>query len=184
MRLAFGSTLLVVAGLVFAGCNGPTASTGEVPGDQVGQETGGPTAEPALPDTAHLPRDAKADMVLKTFLNLLQSGEVNRSVELLTRTARQQTAEENLVMRPINGGGTDFQVGTVETLTDDTAHINSVWTADGGSFGIVWVMRNTPEGWRVAGMSTRHPDTAAPVFFNFEDPKDMLEKSKLASDNL
>lgn len=183
MRFAFGCITLVVVGLVFCGCNGPTASTGEVPGDQV-EQAAGPKTETVNLSAGHLPRDAKADDVLKTFLNLLQTGEVNRSVELLTRTARQKTADEELAMRPINGGDMDFQVGSVKTLTDDTAHINSVWMTQGGSFGIVWVMRMTDEGWRVAGMSTRHPETDALVFFNFEDPKDMLAKSELSSDNL
>lgn len=177
MRFVYGSLLLAAFGLCLSGCYGPTASTGEVP-----VEPGAETAttdigvQPAATDSAKLSRDAKPDVVLKTFLDLLQSGEVNRSVELLTRVARRKTAEQELRMQPINGGGLDFRIGNAKQLTDDTAHVNSLWTPSGASFEIVWLMRKTDEGWRIAGMSTASEEGEI-VFFNFEDPQDMMAKA-------
>ena len=54
-----------------------------------------------------------------------------------------------------------YRIGDVEYPAEDrqAAYVNSVWREeqDGSSerFEVVWILRQQPEGWRIAGMASR-----------------------------
>jgi hypothetical protein len=72
-------------------------------------------------------------------------------------------------------------------LEDRGAYVSSTWT-DVGEDGqphsdqIVWLVRNEPEGWRIAGMVTKLFESK--LVLNFEDPQDMLRKQQMAEQEM
>ena len=141
--------------------------------------------------TADIPRDLAPQDVVGKFLDALRSGDENVAAELLTTTARVETAKHDLAVQPPGTPQATYRVGRVEYVTEnrDGAHVTSIWTEPAGrgqkeSYEIVWVMRHEPRGWRIAGMATEVVPGQAPLFLNFEDPADMLQKWRNADAEL
>jgi len=68
-------------------------------------------------------------------------------------------------------------------------HVNSSWREIDESgkdlaYEIVWVLRQEPIGWRVAGMATAVNPAKPPIYLNFEDVPDLLQKWQQADAEL
>jgi hypothetical protein len=143
----------------------------------------------AAPEAAAKPATDKPgpDVAVFEFLKAVQTGDDKKAAEMLTKLAREKTAEMEMVVAPPGSETASFEVGEVELLEDRGAYVSSTWT-DVGEDGqphsdqIVWLVRNEPEGWRIAGMVTKLFESK--LVLNFEDPEDMMRKQKLAEQEM
>lgn len=171
MLRASGWVCLSLVVAVFAGCG--SDSTG--------------TPEAAQAPAASSEKKPGPDVAVFEFLKAVQSGDDKRAAEMLTKLAREKTAEMEMVVAPPGSETASFEVGQVEMLEDRGAYVSSTWTdvGEGGkphSDQIVWLVRNEPEGWRIAGMVTKLFDNK--LVLNFEDPQDMMRKQQLAEQEM
>jgi ketosteroid isomerase-like protein len=128
------------------------------------------------------------DRVIADFLEAVRIGDDKKAADLLTPLARQKTSDMQMVVAPPGSDTAKFQVQDVE-LIGDGAQVATDWT-DLGSDGrphtdrIVWILRQTAQGWRIAGMATRVFADQEPIVLNFEDPADMISKQQLAEEEI
>jgi hypothetical protein len=135
------------------------------------------------------PEEAGPAKVIAEFMDALKTGNTAKASDLLTPTARQKTEEAKLEVGLPASKSATFEVGEVEMIEDDGAHVASTWTdrhedGDERTDKIVWILRKETIGWRVAGMAMKIFDDAMPLILNFEDPADMLRKQQLAEQEL
>jgi hypothetical protein len=141
------------------------------------------------PPTAAVESDNKTpEAVTGEFLEAMRSGDENKAAALLTAAARTRTAEKDMFLAPPGSETARFAVREV-MLVEQGAHVATDWTdvdADGHMHTdrIVWLLRNEPEGWRIAGMATKIFPDRAPVVLNFEDPDDMVRQRQLADEEM
>jgi hypothetical protein len=167
MLRASGFAWVAVAVGALAGCSSEATTTPDA--KSVGEAKPGP------------------DVAVFEFLKAVQSGDDKKAADMLTKTAREKTTEMEMVVAPPGSETASFEVGEVQLLEDKGAYVSSTWTdvdEDGQphSDQIVWVVRNEPEGWRIAGMVTKLFDSK--LVLNFEDPQDMLRKQQLAEQEM
>ncbi len=147
--------------------------------------------EIAVPAQPPIPANATPQQVVATFLESLRGGDEMVAAALLTDKAREETAKKDLAVQPPGTPAAKYQVGEAEYVTPnkDGAHVPSVWTesddqGNSESYEIIWVLRHQQNGWRIAGMATQIVENTAPLFLNFEDPEDMLQKWQQASEEM
>jgi ketosteroid isomerase-like protein len=131
---------------------------------------------------------AAPDRIIADFLEAVRIGDDKKAADLLTPLARQKTSDMQMVVAPPGSDTAKFQVQDVE-LIGDGAQVATDWTdlgADGRPHTdrIVWILRKTAQGWRIAGMATRVFADREPIVLNFEDPADMLRKQQLAEEEI
>ena len=131
---------------------------------------------------------AGPDQVIAEFLEAVRTGNDVKAAAMLTPLARQKTDEVEMVVAPPGSDSATFAVGAVKYV-GDRAHVSCDWTdldVDGHPHTdcIVWILRQVPEGWRVAGMATQVFADREPVLLNFEDPQDMLRQQELAEQEI
>ncbi len=139
--------------------------------------------------TARAISAATPDKAVHQFLEAVRVGNDSTASQMLTKLAREKTAEMQLVVAPPGSETAKFSVGEVEFIGDAGAHVASTWTdivEDGQPHTdtIVWILRKEPEGWRIAGMGTKLFDDAPPLLLNFEDPEDMIRKQRMAEEEM
>jgi hypothetical protein len=132
---------------------------------------------------------ATPDKAVFQFLEAVRVGNDATAGQMLTKLAREKTAEMQLVVAPPGSETAKFSVGEVEFLGESGAHVASTWTdivEDGQPHTdtIVWILRKEPEGWRIAGMGTKLFDDSPPLLLNFEDPEDMIRKQRMAEEEM
>lgn len=122
--------------------------------------------------------------VVTEFLNALKSGNDGVTAGLLTTKAREETAKFQLAVQPPGTPSAIYQVSAGEVSSDDPtmAQVACLWTEkdEAGvehSDEVVWVLHQETEGWRVCGMAAQMPGRNDPVFFDFEDPAEMIRVS-------
>jgi hypothetical protein len=164
-------TVILAAGLaiVSAGCGQAEKGAGPA---------AGPSAKTDGPDRA-----------VAQFLEAVKAGNDAVAGSMLTKLARQKTTEMQLVVAPPGSATAVYQVGEVEFIGSEGAHVASTWTdiAEDGkphTDTIVWILRRDTEGWRIAGMGTRIFEDQGPLLLNFEDPEDMIRKQRLAEEEM
>jgi predicted small lipoprotein YifL len=142
---------------------------------------GAPTTDAG---TAASKQDAP-DAVVTAFLESLRVGNDTLASSLLTDVAQQETQKKGLKVQPPGTPDMTYTIGQTEYVTEakDGAHVGSVWSEklEGGevaSFEVIWVLRLQPQGWRIAGMAMPVGETGEPLFLNFENPEDLIEKWK------
>jgi hypothetical protein len=129
------------------------------------------------------------DAAVFQFLEAVRVGNDTKASEMLTKVARQKTSEAQLVVAPPGSQTASFEVGEVELDGESKAQVASKWT-DIGDDGkpntdvIVWLLRQDPEGWRIAGMATKLFDNQPPLILNFEDPEEMVQKQRQAEEEM
>jgi hypothetical protein len=165
---------LVLMGLVLVGC-GSKESTPAASIDAKG------TGESASGTQATAAKVEPPEAVVTAFLESLRNGNDAVAGALLTDVARVETQKHGLKVQPPGTPDMTYQIGQTEMMEPNGAHVGSVWTnklEDGSaeSFEVIWVLRRETQGWRIAGMATpaMGPDSD-PLFFNFEDPADLLQ---------
>lgn len=164
-----------LAALTFAGCG----SKADTPAANVPSAPASGTPEAAAQTT----KVEAPDAVVSAFLESLRAGNDTMAAALLTDLARQETTKKGLKVQPPGTPDMTYQIGQTEFVTEakDGAHVGSVWseklpTGETASFEVIWVLRREPQGWRIAGMATPVGDDSQPLFLNFEDPDDLLQK--------
>lgn len=138
-------------------------------------------------DAGQLPTaDSSPDLVVEKFLVALRDGDRSTAAALLTSKARDETAKHDLVVAPPGSPNAEFYVGEIVFVDEAQtgAHVKSIWAETEGpqevSYELVWALRQQDDGWRIAGMATEIVSGERPVFLNFEQPEDMLEKMQQA----
>jgi hypothetical protein len=151
---------------------------------------GGSQDEPAgEPTKQSSDRVLAPELAVFDFLEAVRTGDNVKASAVLTKTVRQETAARDLVVAPPGSETASFEVGAVEYVGDEGAHVASTWT-DIGDDGrpepseFLWVLRREPEGWRIAGVIYKVFDDAPPLILNFEDPDDMQRKQKLLAQEM
>lgn len=153
----------------------------------VGCSSENSSAPETQPAAASTDQQAGPDVAVFEFLKAVQTGDDQKAALMLTKVAREKTAEMEMVVAPPGSETASFEVGEVQLLNESNAYVSSTWT-DVGEDGqphsdqIVWVTRRDPEGWRIAGMVTKFLESK--LVLNFEDPADMLRKQQLAEQEM
>lgn len=167
---------LAILAVGVMGCGGsdqagekPGAGGGDGKSGVAGGKTGAQAAGPAA---------AVAD-----FLEAVRTGSDEKAAAMLTKTARQKTAEMNMEVAPPGSDTAQFKVGKVEYLAKDGARVASTWSdldenSQRQTDEILWMVRREPEGWRIAGVAATVFKGEPPLLLNFEDPEEMLRKQE------
>jgi hypothetical protein len=126
--------------------------------------------------------------VIHSFLTALRDGDEHTTSTLLTNKAREETARRNLTVKPPGAPSAKFEIGQVEYIgpQQSGAHVTSTWMEDDEqgnriAYEVVWALRRESRGWRIAGLAANLSESEPPVFLNFEDPEDMIEKQQRAA---
>jgi hypothetical protein len=126
---------------------------------------------------------AAPDKAVSAFLSAICSQNENQMFALLTEDARTGLKAKGISPQLPSSGTTSFEVGEMEQV-EGGAHVASKWIeqANDGSrqvTEVLWMLRQEPAGWRVAGMAMKVFDDLPAVILNFEDPDDMIRKLDL-----
>lgn len=130
------------------------------------------------------PTSATPQAAVKTFLTAVKAGDDASAEKMLTPLTIESIRKYEITVAPPGSDTASFEVGEVEMVAEDGAHVASRWTDvdDQGqphSDNIVWMVRKEEQGWRIAGMAAVVFPGEPPVFLNFEDPEDMMRKQQL-----
>lgn len=117
------------------------------------------------------------------FLEAVRTGNDQKAALMLTKLARQKTAELNMEVAPPGSDTAQFKVGKVEHLAEGGARVASTWSdldenSQRRTDEILWMVRREPEGWRIAGVAATVFKGEPPLLLNFEDPEEMLRKQE------
>lgn len=183
MRCGSWTILAAFVASVVAGCS------------QSGSESPAPEASAAASTTPQAAPDESGPgpaEAVHAFLQAVRDGKDEDANNMLTSTAREETAKLDMVVAPPGSDTATFEVGEVELLSqgdEQGAHVASTWT-DVGDDGqphtdeIIWMLRKEPEGWRIGGMATKVFEDEPPLLLDFENPKDMQRKQQLAEQEM
>jgi hypothetical protein len=148
--------------------------------------------ELTLDETSQVPlpvaNTSKPDAVVAAFLDALRDGNDQVAEAPLTTIARRETQEHELSVQPPGSPSAQYAIGEVKHVQGGV-HVSSSWSesdesGEQSTYEIVWVLRQEPIGWRVAGMATAVNPAKPPVFLNFEDVPDLLQKWQQADEEL
>lgn len=174
--LAIVATLCVL-GLI--GCSGKSASP---VAESDPSDAGATVANHAgQPHPVAVPATAKPEEVVSVFLDAIRRGDSATTEALLTAKAREELEKHDFAVVPQATPNMQFDItGTQIVGQNDGAHVHCRWTEryeDGDeSYDVVWVLRQHPEGWRVAGLAMQLVPEQPVQFLNFEDVADMEQK--------
>lgn len=142
---------------------------------------------PAAGTTAETtaPKNDPPDVAVRQFLEAIRVGDHKLAEGMLTDTARQKTAEADLMVAPPGSPTAKFEIAEMEIIENQVAHVATIWTdiGEGGkpqANEFVWALRLQPNGWRIAGVAVQLFPNQAPLLLDFEDPADMLRKQQMA----
>ncbi|MCA9248516.1 MAG: hypothetical protein KDA42_15430 [Planctomycetales bacterium] len=178
--------LLAFVMFVPVGCSQSEPAVSEAPTAET-PAAAAAAAAPAASQAAATPKSTTPDEAVFSFLDAVRRGNDDQAGQMLTSTARQKTAEMDMVVAPPGSDTATFKVGETRLVGQDGAHVASAWTdldPEGGkrTDQITWILRKQPNGWRIAGMATKIFADQDPVVLNFEDPQEMLEKQRIAEE--
>lgn len=166
--------------------------TSSEPGDSQVNAPAGESSKAKKTKAAKADPVSGPDVAVYDFLEAVRTGNDTKANDMLTKIAREKTAELDMVVAPPGSDTASFEVGDVEILKGEElggAHVACTWTdvdEDGETHtdNIIWMLRLEDEGWRIAGMATKIFEDELPLFLNFEDPEDMMRKQQLAEQEM
>ena len=130
--------------------------------------------------SAAISPDASPADVVRALLKSLKDGDQKQTAALLTERALAETSRNKFSLSNVAAPGLDCTINGAEYPDEQTAHVDSVWSdgegKDAERFEIVWVLKQTPAGWRISGMGTPIFPTEPLVWFNFEDGEDFVRQ--------
>jgi hypothetical protein len=180
-KLLFAATSIVVISL---GCGRAPAEVSTAAATNSRDQTVDSASQVplAVADTS------KPDAVVAAFLDALRDGDDEVAEALLTTIARRETQEHELEVKTPGAPSARYEIGEVKHVQGGV-HVNSSWreideSGNELAYDIVWVLRQEPIGWRVAGMATAVNPAKPPVYLNFEDVPDLLQKWQQADAEL
>jgi len=124
----------------------------------------------------------KPEQIVDSLLKSMKAGNKTGVASLLTNTARIETAKAGLDIQPPAMPNAAYKVLEAVLPPEDpgVAHVSSIWSEGEDHFEIIWVLRQEPIGWRVAGMALTVDENQDPLFCNFENPAEMLKVTEEA----
>ncbi len=169
MRRQHGWIALAMLAMCVAGCRG-SQEPGEAPASAAEEQSSAQLEGPAA--------------AVHEFLEAVRAGDDDKVVRMLTTTAREKSAEMNLVTAFPASDTAEFTVGQVQYLAADGARVACTWSdLDENSRRkndeVLWILRREPSGWRIAGMAMTVFEGEPPLLLNFEDPEEVLRKRRL-----
>ena len=117
------------------------------------------------------------------FLEAVRTGDDDKAALMLTKLARQKTAELHMEVAPEGSDTAQFKVGSVQLLPGDRAQVASTWSdldenSQRRTDEILWMLRRQLEGWRIAGVAATVFEGERPLQLNFENPEEMIRKQE------
>ena len=124
------------------------------------------------------------EATVSRFLEAVRIGDEAQAAGLLTPLARQRTGQLDMQVAPPGSETASYEVGQVTPIDGATAHVASTWTdldvhGQTRTDEIIWTVRSTSEGWRIAGMAAKVFADRPPVVMNFENPEEMIRQQEL-----
>ncbi len=149
-----------------------------------------PPGEVAQAPAVVIPADLKPEQVIDRFLAAVCKGDDRTAEALLTKLSVENTKKYDLQVAPQGSETAKYEVGECKLVgdaNDQGAYVASKWTDidDTGkpkTDEIVWMIHKEAEGWRIVGMGITPFEDLDVVYFNFEDPQDMLVKFQQIND--
>jgi len=174
-----GLVVVVLLGLVLLvpiGCGGPTSN-------QTGPKAAGDSRDtnPST-ETAKLTGPAAT---VHAFLEGARRGDDRAVAAMLTGTARTKMAEYKLPVAPPANDTAQFELGEVQMPNGQIARVACRWiekdpeTGQSQSQDATYLLRNEPEGWRIAGVARMVFPNEPPLLLNYEDPEDMVRQVQM-----
>ena len=165
MRRQHGWIALAVVAMCVAGCRG---------------------SQQAAEEESSAQREGPAAAV-REFLEAVRAGDDDKVVQMLTVTAREKSAEMNLISALPASDTAEFTIGEVEFLSADGARVACTWSdldenSQRNSDDVLWMLRREPSGWRIAGMAATVFEGEPPLLLNFEDPEEVLRKRRFVQE--
>lgn len=162
---------------VWVGCGAPQGG---------GEAESSAAASGDTEDQAKLEPPAEA---VARFLDAVRRGDDKAATAMFTPLARQRADEIGLAVAPRGSDTATFEVGKVEYVSGDVAHVDSTWSdlAEDGhrhTDHIRWIVHKVPEGWRVGGMTAEVFPDQPPLALDFENPEEMLKKLEAFRDEM
>ncbi len=119
--------------------------------------------------------------VVHAFLEATRGGDDEVASSLLTRKAIEETTKRGLSVRPPGSASMHYTIGRTEPGPNNGVYVNSVWAdklEDGSpeEYQVVWILRQEPVGWRIAGMAVQMDEGADPLFVDFESPGELAQQ--------
>ncbi len=156
-----------------AGC-GDSATTGEVPASGDGGGQPAPLEPPAA--------------AVAEFLDAARSGDSKRTAMMFTEAARQLVDELQIVISPPTSDTAEFVIGKVKYFGEDAARVACTLSdldenSQRCSEEVIWMVRQEPEGWRIAGAATTSAEGQPSQAIDFEDRQQMAEMRQAQQGN-
>lgn len=139
---------------------------------------------------SNVERDGKSPQeVVANFMEAFQKGDAELANAMLTPLAREMTQQHDLVVSPPGSETGSFKIGDVEEVAENGVHVECSWTDvdDAGeevTEEMIYVVENSDEGWRIAGMIISVFDGEEPLVLDFSDPEDMIRKQQLVEEEM
>jgi hypothetical protein len=158
--------------------NGKTSTTSVLPDNSASE------VSPAAIDES----DPRA--VCQRFLESLQSGNRIAAENLLTRKALQVTGKAGLVLEPLSGPNSQFDVREPQyaTIKNEVAYVDCEITdldeKSDSTFTVSWIVKKQNDHWRIAGLLMALEEGTPNKMFSFENPNDVEEIKLRAADDL
>jgi hypothetical protein len=99
-------------------------------------------------------------------------------------------AQHKLPVAPAASDRARFVLGEVQMPNDQIARVACRWiemdmeTGKSSAQDATYLLRNEPDGWRVAGVARIVFPNEPPLLLNYEDPEDMLRQVELLRDEI
>jgi hypothetical protein len=160
-------TITLLLSVSLCGCGGETGSTEPQQPDSQEETPAGTQA------AAELEAPAAA---VHSFLEAAIAGNDKGATAMLTRVAREKASDTAQSLAPERSDTTTFQIGQVEYLGENGARVGCTLSNNGSTSNMIWMVRNDPEGWRIAGTALEVFEGEPPALLDFEDPEGMEQK--------
>jgi hypothetical protein len=123
---------------------------------------------------------------VQAFLEGVRRGDDETVKAMFTEKARTELARVGQNVAPRASDSTRFEVGQTQFSPADAnvAYVPSMRIKTDAATGqpqrdeFVWALRNTPEGWRIAGMAITVEPGKPPEMVNFEDMGPQVAESR------
>ncbi len=162
-RVSFGIFLTFLAlSLSWCGCSQAPATSESA-------------SAPAVSDDA---KEAVNAAVLR-FLNAVRSGQDETVFEMMSPTARQICSRDKIPSLPASDSA-KFTIDEITLLGGDGAHVRTTMIdldeqGEKVEESLVWALRSTSEGWRIAGVAFSLFEGFEPIVVNFESKEDIAK---------
>lgn len=129
-----------------------------------------------FPESPFDPMTQGADQVAFDFFQAVLGGDEETIRSLLTPRARQRGEEQGIPFSAARSTTATFTLDRTEYRGEQGAYVYSTLTdSDSGGVPsrteIVWLVAQTPEGWRIAGAATVLFEGQEKTVLDFEDPE-------------